>query len=358
MRRQPGEDLPQEFSGGSDDSHNDRTGKGAPRDPVTGRFQNNVRVARHGGFLDWQRQRRRERLANRGQPPVPVPDFPRATPSPQIWQGAHGPLATWVGHATVLLQVNGITVITDPMFSPRASPLRFAGPRRRVPPVPPLADLPHVDVVLVSHNHYDHLDLRTLRALRRQAGGAPRFFVPLGLRKWLARRGIPNAVELDWWQHADAGRGLRVHLVPAQHWSRRGLRDMNKTLWGGWVAEWVDFRFLFTGDTGYNGADFRAIGAHFGGFDLAAIPIGAYEPRWFMKIHHVNPEEAVRILQDVRARQALAIHWGTFALTDEPLDEPPRALAIALAVAGVPHERFWVLRHGETRPIPARAAQP
>ncbi|WP_293024863.1 MBL fold metallo-hydrolase [Pandoraea sp.] len=318
---------------------------GAPRDARDGRFRNRQRIARSGSFWRWQWDRWRARHAGAGR--GAVPDLPVADALPQVWRPGPEPVVTWVGHATVLVQAGGLNVLTDPIFSERASPLPFLGPRRLVPAAPGLDRLPRIDAVLLSHNHYDHLDLPTLRALARQGGGAPTFFAPLGLHDWLLRRGIGPVIGLDWWQHARLG-AARMHLVPAQHWSRRSLRDINRTLWGGWVAEWADFRFLFTGDTAYCD-EFKAIGEHFGGIDLAAIPIGAYEPRWFMRAQHVNPDEAVRILQDTRSRQGLAIHWGTFHLTDEPLDEPPRKLLEALRARQLPTSRFWILQHGETR---------
>jgi len=255
---------------------------------------------------------------------------------------------TWVGHATVLLQTAGVNIITDPQFSERASPLSFAGPRRVIPPIPALADLPHIHAVLISHDHYDHLDVATVTALAGQPGGSPRFFAGLGTKAWFAELGITDVVELDWWQHVEF-MGLDMHFVPVQHWSKRTLADDNQRLWGGWVVRQPAFSFFFTGDAGYS-ADFADVGRRFGGVDLAAIPIGAYEPRWFMKIMHVNPEEAVQAHRDVKSRVSLGIHWGTFDdLTDESLYEPPAALAAAAAKAGLAPGEFFVLKHGETR---------
>jgi L-ascorbate metabolism protein UlaG (beta-lactamase superfamily) len=268
-------------------------------------------------------------------------------------QLAANPSVTWVGHATVLLRVGGLSVLTDPQFSERASPVAFAGPKRVVPPVPALSELPHIDAVVVSHNHYDHLDLASVRALAAQAGGSPRFFVPLGLKDWFERRGIRDVTEMDWWQSQNLGH-LKIDLVPVQHWSKRTLRDTNQTLWGGWVLRHPELSFFFAGDTGYS-KDFQDIRAKFGGFDLAAIPIGAYAPRWFMQIMHIDPAEAVQVHKDVNARQSLAIHWGTFAnLTDEILYEPPQRLAEERAKAGLTEEDFFVLRHGETRVLKDR----
>jgi N-acyl-phosphatidylethanolamine-hydrolysing phospholipase D len=275
------------------------------------------------------------------------------------------PAVTWIGHATVLAQLGGLSLLTDPIFSPRASPLSFAGPRRWQPPGLALAQLPRVDLVLVSHNHYDHLDDASVRALHQQAGGPPLFVVPLGLKAWLGSRGIHHVVELDWWQqHTHIGeRGpVDVVLVPAQHWSARGLGDRLVTLWGGFAVLAPDCHLFYAGDTAYS-REFGRMRSHFaerqqpqhgGGFDIALLPIGAYEPRWFMAGQHVNVEEALRIHADLGAKRSLGVHWGTFALTDEPLDEPPRMLAQHRARAGLNDEDFFVLPIGATRRLPRR----
>ncbi len=257
------------------------------------------------------------------------------------------PSITWLGHATFLLQLGGLNILTDPHLSARASPLSWMGPERHVPPALTLDELPHIDLVVISHNHYDHLDRDTVVGLNAQAGGPPHFFVPLALGAWFNAQGIDAVTELDWWDSQEM-RGLTVNFVPAQHWSTRTRLDRNKTLWGGWVLEHRGFRFYFAGDTGYS-PDFKDIGARFAPIDLAAIPIGAYEPRWFMQTQHVNPVEAVRIHQDVGARYSVAMHWGTFVLTDEPLNEPPQALARAREAAGIPPSQFFLMDFGETR---------
>ncbi|HEX7927256.1 MAG TPA: MBL fold metallo-hydrolase, partial [bacterium] len=262
---------------------------------------------------------------------------------------------TWIGHVTFLYQVGGANVLTDPHFSERASPFSFAGPKRFVPPALALKDLPHIDAVVISHNHYDHLDRASVVALSKQAGGSPLFLVPLGNKAWFEGEGITNVEELDWWQSREVA-GLRVTVVPVQHWSSRTPWDRNETLWGGWIIDHPNFRFMFAGDTGYS-ADFKEIGAKFPGIDLAGIPIGAYEPRWFMKWAHVNPEEAVQIHKDLGARQSVAMHWGTFQLTDETIDEPPKALARALQQADISPERFFVMKFGETRKFPPRTSR-
>ena len=218
---------------------------------------------------------------------------------------------------------------------------------------PPLAldELPHIDLVVISHNHYDHLDHKTVQGLNLQSGAAPRFYVPLALAPWFNKRGIDDVVELDWWDGRQHGE-LSIHFVPAQHWSARTRLDRNKTLWGGWMIEHRDFRFYFAGDTGYS-QDFKDIAERFAPIDIAAIPIGAYEPRWFMKTQHVNPAEAVRIHQDLGARYSIGMHWGTFILTDEPIDEPPKAFARAREAAGIPEQEFFLMDFGQTLSVDA-----
>ncbi len=273
---------------------------------------------------------------------------------------------TWLGHATVLLQTNGVNVITDPVFSERTAPVQFAGPKRAVPFMMTPDELPEIDVVLISHNHYDHLDLGTIKVFKQRFPKA-QYFVPLGLKLWFDELGVDNVRELDWWDVARVG-AITYTFVPAQHWSKRSLTDTNRSLWGGFVVEASldsrgdpstssgaalvePWRFIYTGDTGYS-QDFKDIGAKFpGGFDWAAIPIGAYEPRWFMKAQHCNPDESVQIMQDLGARQALGVHWGTWMLTDEALDLPPKDLAIALKKYGVDPSKFVVFHNGETRKL-------
>jgi L-ascorbate metabolism protein UlaG (beta-lactamase superfamily) len=307
-------------------------------------FRNNDPAGRsRRSVLQRYLERRRK-----GLPYIPPGGWRFETSTPDVaWIRANRDVSalTWIRHATFLAQWDGVNLLTDPHLTARASPLRFAGPLRLHPPALDFHDLPHVHAVVISHNHYDHLDETTVRRLAAQASGSPRFFVPLGLKAWFAGRGIHDVVELGWWQAAEHA-GLRFTFLPVQHWSARGLGDQNRTLWGGWRIDGGRSLF-FAGDTGYS-RDFLEIARRLGPVDTALLPIGAYEPRWFMKVMHVNPEEAVRIHQDLQARQSLAMHWGTFVLTDEPMDEPPRRLAAALRAAGIPADRFLVLRHGET----------
>jgi N-acyl-phosphatidylethanolamine-hydrolysing phospholipase D len=312
--------------------------------------------------LRWQWSRLRS-----GLPPDPEVPTPRTAPdlgflTRNAAAGARMlPSVTWIGHATTLVQAGGLNVLTDPIFSRRASPVQFAGPRRAQRPGIGLQELPRIDVVVISHNHYDHLDRGSIEALARQAGGSPLFLVPLGVKAWLERLRIARAVELDWWDsHAHAG--VQFHFTPAQHWSGRSLRDRDKTLWGGWAVLAADFHWYFSGDTGYS-ADFvdtrrrfaeRQSAAQGGGFDVALIAVGACEPRWFMQPQHVDPAEALQIHLDLGAKRSVGIHWGTFSLSDEPLDHPIKALAAARLAREVPAESFCLLAIGETRRLPAR----
>jgi L-ascorbate metabolism protein UlaG (beta-lactamase superfamily) len=255
------------------------------------------------------------------------------------------PIVTWVGHATLLVQLDGVNVLTDPQWSRRASPVSFAGPARVTPPGLRFEDLPPIHVVVISHDHYDHLDRDTVKRLA--ATHRPTFLAPLGFKAWFADVGITDVEELDWWDERSI-QGLTFTCVPAQHFSGRTLWDRNRRLWSGWVIAGRARRLYFAGDTAYFDG-LKEIGTRLGPFDLAAIPIGAYLPPVIMKPSHTSPEEALAALADVRGRIFVPIHWGTFDLADEPFDEPPRRLQAEARRLKLGPDRVWLLRHGETR---------
>lgn len=299
-----------------------------------------------------------ERFRN-GVPPDPPPEWiPRAEPDParpRLAGATAGLCITWIGHASFLLQLPGLNLLTDPVFSPRASPVAWVGPRRFTPPGLRIDQLPPIDGVLLSHDHYDHLDAPTVEALRERArtwDRAPTWFTPLGYRRWFARRGVDRVVELDWWQDArvagaDGGGAVRIVALPARHWTRRRLRDTRRRLWASWAVLAPGRRVYFGGDSGY-GPGFAEIGEREGPFDLAILPIGAYEPRWFMRSSHMNPEEAARAALDLAADAVVAGHWGTFRLTDEDPLEPPRRMRAAWARLALPASDLHVPAIGET----------
>ncbi|WP_434628109.1 MBL fold metallo-hydrolase [Chromobacterium sp. CV08] len=300
---------------------------------------------RFADLARWRWQRRRLRAAHRLQDiRCVVPD------AAALAANRDRPSYTWIGHASGLIQLAGVNLLLDPVWSERASPLQWAGPKRLLPPALPLGALPHIDVVMVTHNHYDHLDFATLSRLAAQPGGAPLFVAPLGVGATLRRAGAPadRVVELDWWERHRHGE-VDLTLTPAQHWSKRwAWGDRNRALWGGFAAAGGGVQLWYPGDTGYHPELFARIAEHLGKVDLALLPIGAYQPRWFLAAQHIDPAEAVEIFRIVQPRRALAVHWGSFVLTDEPLHQPPLDLAEALARSGVDPADFGVPAIGET----------
>uniref|UniRef100_A0A673MIU7 N-acyl-phosphatidylethanolamine-hydrolyzing phospholipase D n=1 Tax=Sinocyclocheilus rhinocerous TaxID=307959 RepID=A0A673MIU7_9TELE len=243
--------------------------------------------------------------------------------------------ATWLGHATVLVEMEGLVFLTDPMFSQRASPVAFMGPKRYRDPPCTIEQLPRLDAVVISHTHYDHLDADSVAALNARFGSSLRWFVPLGLAEWMQKTGCENVTELDWWvgSRIPGHDNVTFFCTPAQHWCKRTPVDDNKALWGSWTVVGPYCRFFFTGDTGYCSA-FKEIGKRFGPFDLAAIPIGA-----------------VQIHMDIQAKTSLAIHWGTFALAYEHYLDPPARLREAMVNHGLNPDLFFILHHGESQKI-------
>lgn len=315
-----------------------------------GGFRNPWPDSEPRGFLDVLRwmmvERRRKRM-----PPDPAPGaFSVARPDFESGAAPGALAATWMGHSTVLLQTGGLNVLTDPIWSDRASPVAFAGPKRFVRPPVPLDALPPIDVVLLSHNHYDHLDRRTVERLARRHP-AIAWLVPLGVGALVRKWGGRTVHELDWWgEHVH--RDVRFACTPARHFSARGLGDRGDTLWCGWTTAAEERRVFFAGDTAYF-REFGRISERYGPFDLALLPIGAYEPRWFMENVHMDPEDALQAYRDLvrggHQTAVLPIHWGTFRLTDEAMDEPPTRMRELWRRAGLDERALWLLCHGETR---------
>ncbi len=292
-------------------------------------------------LLRWQLGGNRTRAKWPDWAPSPYSDRP-----PQRVEGSRARLS-YIGHASWLLQSGGLNILIDPVWSERASPLSFAGPRRCNDPGIAFEALPKIDVVLVTHGHYDHLDLATLSRLHRSF--APRIITPLGndLTMRAADRSI-RAEAHDWNDRVVLGKNVAVNLVPTRHWTARGLLDRNKALWASFVLETPAGVIYAVGDSSYGtGLHFRRVREKFGAPRLALLPIGAYEPRWFMQDQHMNPEDAVQALADCGAQQALGHHYGTFQLTDEAFDAPTTALAEALDAAGVRREKFIALKPGQ-----------
>lgn len=253
---------------------------------------------------------------------------------------------TYINHATFLIQVDGVNILTDPVFSERASPFTWIGPKRVHAPGVPLQDLPPIDVVLISHNHYDHLDEATLLQLAAQQERPPMLLAGLGNGKLFDELGLKSHQDLGW-QDSVTVNGVEIVFTECRHRSGRGIGDQMKTLWGSFVLKTRAGNIYFAGDTGY-GPHLKAAGDEYGPFALSLLPIGAYEPRWFMADVHLNPEEAVKAHQDLRSEHSVAMHFGTFRLTYEGINQPVHDLSVALQAHKVPSSRFEVLRPGET----------
>lgn len=292
-------------------------------------------------FVRWMTSRRRG----------PWRDFTDTPPGPRPSERATaGSLrVTFINHSTVLIQMDGLNLLTDPVWSDRVSPVSWAGPRRHRPPGIFFADLPPIDAVLISHNHYDHMDLPTLRRLA--AFHQPSVFAALGNSAFLDARGIPRSRDLDWWQSVELSPGVTLTAVPARHFSSRSPFDRDFTLWCGWVVKGPSGSVYFAGDTGW-GSHFRMIRERFPGLRLALLPIGAYRPRWFMAAAHIDPEEALRAQEVLGASTAIAIHFGTFAQADDGEREPAELLRAALARHPDPRPRFLLLDNGESADVP------
>jgi len=309
-------------------------------------FQNLYRTSERGfsDFLRWQFG-----LGPHEIPPIPpaeVSNYKPESVQPAISliqkPDSNQVQITWIGHSTFLIQTEGINILSDPIFSDTCGPNSLLRVKRVAPPGVPFEELPLIHVVLISHNHYDHLDAPTVERL----GNGPTYFVPLGIAGWFEKRKIKNIVELDWWQTSSL-HGLKFHAVPIQHFSGRSPFDRNETLWSGWVIESKLGKIFFAGDTGYSPV-FKEIADRYGPIQISIIPIGAYRPRWFMSPVHVDPPEAIRVLKETLSERAIACHWGTFKLSDEPLGEPPAYLRKALREEGMDEGQFITMKFGET----------
>ena len=252
---------------------------------------------------------------------------------------------TFINHSSVLIQTKDVTILTDPVWSKRTSPVTWAGPKRVRAPAVNLDQLPKIDLVLISHNHYDHLDLPSLKKLA--ATQDPLFLVPLGDGEILKSVGIKKYQEMDWWQTYTTDQGIKIHFTPCQHWSARGVFDRYASLWGSFVIEYAKRKVYFAGDTGYAG-HFSDVFKKMGPMDVSLLPIGAYEPRWFMKDQHMNPEEAVQAHLDLKSKTSFGVHFGTFQLTDEGIDQPLIELKASLDKYAISPNSFIAPTFGQT----------
>ena len=320
-----------------------------------GGFRNPWPSSQLHGFRDFLKWTLVDRRRNPRRPdpdpssfPLGRPNFiaPRAVPDAVT--------LTWIGHSSFLLQLAGLNILLDPIWSERASPVQFAGPRRWVPPGVAFDRLPPIDIIALSHDHYDHLDAATIQRLASRYPAA-QWLAPLGVAAFLRHRGARDIVERDWWESTSL-MGLEVTCVPAQHFSGRTLGRRNRTLWCGWTFQSRDHRVFFAGDTALH-PEFGAITSRLGPFDLAILPIGAYEPRWFMGTVHMNPDDCIKAVAQIKLAQngrrlvVIAGHWGTFKLTDEPMDEPPARMREGWTAAGHAADDLWIMKHGETRAL-------
>jgi len=298
------------------------------------RFYNQNRSAQHDfkTFLTWVANRNRGSWQEHVTENGPVPRPPARVASGQL-------LVTPVGHSTFLIQADGVNILTDPVWSERASPVSFTGPRRVQAPGLRLEDLPAIDLILISHNHYDHLDLPTLRKLARFH--RPQVVTTLGNKELIKKTGFDSVTELDWWQQTALPGGMRIACVPAQHFSGRGMRDSYKTLWGGFVLESMAGPIYFAGDTGY-GEHFEEIVRRFGPLRVAFLPIGAYKPEWFMWPGHMGPEGALKAHVELKARTSIAMHFGTFPLGDDGQHEAVEALRAGIEKMAMQGSQFLV----------------
>lgn len=320
-----------------------------------GGFRNPWPSAELHGFRDFLKWSLIERRRNPRRPDPDPRIFVRADPTFTVPRADPEQLTiTWVGHTSFLIQIGGLNVLTDPVWSQRASPVQFVGPRRWVPPAIEFDRLPPIDVVVLSHDHYDHLDANTVSRLAERYPAIV-WQAPLGLGSFLRQRGAREVTERDWWEESIIG-SLQLTCVPAQHFSGRTLGRRNGTLWAGWTLRSGHRSVFFGGDTALH-PEFAAIGRRYGPFEVAILPIGAYEPRWFMGSVHMNPDDCLQAISQLAGAQngqrliMTAAHWGTFKLTDEPMDEPPARMRELWRASGLDANDLWIMKHGETRAV-------
>ncbi len=307
--------------------------RGPKSDHFDGKRFHNLEPTVHAGpgaMMKW--------MASRDE--GPWDDWREVAPSrPRLRVAGSAVRVTWINHASLLIQTQNVNILTDPIWSDRCSPVQFAGPKRHHPPGVRFEDLPPIDVVLLSHNHYDHMDVPTLQRLAREH--APRVFAGLGNGAFLGEQNVSNVVELDWGHSAALAEGVTLHAVPAQHFSSRGLGDRDANLWCGYVIESAGGPIFFAGDTGW-GSHFARIRERFGPMRVALLPIGAFRPEWFMKAVHISPRDAVRAAQALEAKVSIPMHYGTFHLGDDGQDEPVEVLRKSM----VPGVRFEIVGPG------------
>lgn len=315
--------------------------RGAVSDHFDGkRFLNPQNVRVNGGIavLKWMITRKKGPWTR---------DLQRTKTQHPLARYSDGIRVTFVNHSTFLIQVHGLNILTDPVWARRVSPFTWAGPQRMTAPGIRFEELPRIDVVVLTHNHYDHLDIATMRMIF--GAHHPRIFVPLGVRAFLEQQSVRGSEEVDWWDEVIVNKDIKIQAVPAQHFSGRGFLDRDATLWCGYVFKTGHGNIYFAGDSGYNPVTFKEIGIRSGPMKISFLPIGAYKPEWFMSPIHVSPDEAIRIHSEVGSQTSLAMHFGTFALADDGENEPLNDLNSAMDKYGIPAERFLALRTGEVR---------
>jgi L-ascorbate metabolism protein UlaG (beta-lactamase superfamily) len=317
----------------------------AYKGPITDHFDGNtfinpggVKQQSLGAVFKWMFTRKRSSWRK------PIDDAAGAKPVDHVHSGIR---ITFVNHSTFLIQTEGLNILTDPVWSERVSPFTWSGPKRQRKPGIRFEDLPRIDIILLSHNHYDHLDLPTLKSLARIHD--PRIITSLGVSAYLKKNGIEHSVDMDWWDELKLIENVWVQSVPAQHFSARGTLDRNKTLWCGFVLKRKEGNIYFAGDTGYNTRTFKEIGDRCSPVAVSLIPIGAYQPIWFMSPVHCSPAEAVKIHKEVRSKKSIATHFGTFRLGDESPDDAVRDLKNALVAEKIPDDAFITMQEGESR---------